>query len=202
MPDRCRSHESATPTWQNFYWILLREMSLTLNTLGPRQDGRRFPDDIFKWIFLNEIIWISIKISLKFAPMGPINNIPALVQIMAWRRPGDKPLSEAMMVSLLTHKCVTRPQWVNRHLFIIMACHRRDNEPLSKPIMIQFIDAYMSLGPKELSGIGYFPCQIRQIWCTADIHYHGNGISWINVVDPSRRYFKDAKKCIFEYLQC
>ena len=32
---------------------------------------------------------------------------------MAWRRPGDKPLSEPMMVSLLTHICVTRPQWVN-----------------------------------------------------------------------------------------
>ena len=38
--------------------------------------------------------------------------IPALVQIMAWRRPGDKPLSEAMMVNLLTHICVSRPQWV------------------------------------------------------------------------------------------
>ena len=31
---------------------------------------------------------------------------------MAWRRPGDKPLSEPMMVSLLTHICVTRPQRV------------------------------------------------------------------------------------------
>ena len=41
--------------------------------------------------------------------MGTINNIPALVQIMAWRRPGDKPLSEAMMTILLTHMCVTRP---------------------------------------------------------------------------------------------
>ena len=45
--------------------------------------------------------------------MGSINNIPALAQIMAWRRPGDKPLSEPMMVRLLTHLCVTRPQWVN-----------------------------------------------------------------------------------------
>ena len=82
-------------------------------TLRPRQNGRHFPDDIFKWIFVNEIIWISIKISLRFVPRGRINNIPALVQIMAWRRPGDKPLSEPMMVSSLTHKCVTRPQWVN-----------------------------------------------------------------------------------------
>ena len=40
---------------------------------------------------------------MKFVPKGPINNIPALVQIMAWRRSSEKPLSEPMMVSLLTH---------------------------------------------------------------------------------------------------
>ena len=80
-----------------------------LNTLRPRQNGRHFADDIFKCIFLNENVWIPIKISVKFVPKGPINNIPALVQIMAWRRPGDKPLSESMMVSLPTHICVTRP---------------------------------------------------------------------------------------------
>ena len=51
---------------------------------------------------------------LKFVPKGPINDIPALVQIMAWRRLGDKPLSESMMVSLPTHVCVTRPQWVKK----------------------------------------------------------------------------------------
>ena len=83
------------------------------NTLRPRQDGRHFPVDIFKCIFFNENVWISIKISLKFVPNGPIDNSPALVQIMAWCRPGDKPLSKPMMVSLPTHICVTRPQWVN-----------------------------------------------------------------------------------------
>ena len=50
-----------------------------VNTLRPRQDGRHFPDDSFKWIFLNENVWISIEVSLKFVPKGPINNIPALV---------------------------------------------------------------------------------------------------------------------------
>ena len=84
-----------------------------LNTLRPRQNGRRFADDTFKCILLNENVRISIKISLKFVPKGPINNNPALVQIMAWRWSGDKPLSEPMMVSLLTHTYVTRPQWVN-----------------------------------------------------------------------------------------
>ena len=54
-------------------------------------------DNIFKCIFLNENVWISLKISLKFAPEVRINNIPALVQIMAWRRTGDKPLSEPML---------------------------------------------------------------------------------------------------------
>ena len=49
------------------------------------------------------------KISPKFVPDDPINNIPVLGQIMAWRRPGDKPLSGPMMLSLLTHIGVTRP---------------------------------------------------------------------------------------------
>ena len=53
-----------------------------------------------------------MKNSLKFVPKGPINNIPAMVQIMACRRPGDKPLSGPMVVSLPTHICVARPQWV------------------------------------------------------------------------------------------
>ena len=75
-------------------------------------NGSHFAGDIFKCIFLNENVWIRIKISLKFVPKGPINNIPAMVQIMAWRRPGDKPFSEPMMVSSPTHICVTRPQWI------------------------------------------------------------------------------------------
>ena len=75
-------------------------------------NGRHFADDTFKRIFLKENSRISIKISLNFVPKSPIYNIPALFQIMAWRRPGDKPISEARMVSLLTHICVARPKWV------------------------------------------------------------------------------------------
>ena len=96
-------------------WNMCRALpsSQLVNTLRPRQNGRHFADDTFKRIFLNKNVWISIKISLKLVPKDPINKIPALFQIMAWRRPGDKPLSEAMLVSLLTQKCVTQPQWVN-----------------------------------------------------------------------------------------
>ena len=84
-----------------------------INSLRPRQNRRHFADDILKCIFLNENEWISLRISLKFVPKVRINNIPYLFQIMAWRRPGAKPLSEPMMVSLLTHICVTRPQLVD-----------------------------------------------------------------------------------------
>ena len=73
-----------------------------------------FADDIFKCIFLNENVWISIKISLKFVPKGPINNIPTMVQI----------ISEPMMVSLPTHICVARPQWVKT---IHIACVKNSN---------------------------------------------------------------------------
>ena len=92
--------------------ILFILLPCMFNTLRPRQNGRLFEDDTFKRIFLDENIRMSIKISLKFVRKGLINNIPALVLIMAWRRPGDKPLSEPMLVRSLTHICVTRPQWV------------------------------------------------------------------------------------------
>ena len=85
---------------------------MSFNTLRPRQNGRHFPDDIFNSNCLNENVWTPNKISLKFVPKGLINNVPALVQTMAWHRRGGKPLSEPMMVILLTHICVTRPQWV------------------------------------------------------------------------------------------
>ena len=85
---------------------------LVVNTLRLTQNGCYFAD-VFKCIFLNENVWILLIISLKFVPKVWINNIPALVQIMAWSWSGDKPLSEPIMVSLLTHVCVSRPQWVN-----------------------------------------------------------------------------------------
>ena len=74
--------------WANIYQMQI------LNTLRPRQNGRRFPDDIFKYIFLNENVWISLKISLKCIPKVRINNIPALFHIMACRLAGANPLSD------------------------------------------------------------------------------------------------------------
>ena len=81
----------------------------TINTLRPRQIA-----SISHTTFPNAFYWMKIygfKISMTFVP-----NIPPLVQITAWLRPGDKPLTEPMMVCLLTHICVIRPQWVKRYI--------------------------------------------------------------------------------------
>ena len=81
-------------------------------------------ETFFKCIFLNKTVWYSIKISLKSVPKCPINHIPPLIKIMAWRRSGDKPLSEPMMARLPTHICVTRPQWLtfNTYLHLCLLC--------------------------------------------------------------------------------
>ena len=68
------------------------------NTLRPRQNGCHLAGYISKCIFVNENLWTLKKISLKYVPYGLIGNMPALVQIMAWRRTSDKSLSEAMLV--------------------------------------------------------------------------------------------------------
>ena len=80
------------------------------NSLRPKWNRCHFTNDIFKCNFLNEKVLIFIKISLKFISKGSINNIPTLVQI-----------SEPMVVSLLLHLCIYRPQWVNWILFKIIS---------------------------------------------------------------------------------
>ena len=57
--------------------------------IRPRQNGRRFPDDVFKCIFLNENISTSIKISLKFVPKVPIlqySSIGSYIGLAPFRR--------------------------------------------------------------------------------------------------------------------
>ena len=84
-----------------------------LNTLRLTQNGRNFAADIFKYFYLMKIYEFWLK--FHWSPF-PISNIPALVQIMAWHQPGDKSLSEPMLVRLLAHICVTQPQRVNWYL--------------------------------------------------------------------------------------
>ena len=76
---------------------------ISLNTLRWRQDGRHFADDTFKCIFLNANVRILLKISLKFVAKGPINNISALVQIMAW---SDQATSHYLNQCWYLYRCI------------------------------------------------------------------------------------------------
>ena len=148
--------------WRNRGWIWLSSMH-----------WGHFAYSSFKCIFFNENVWSSIKISLKFVPKGPINNVTAMAQMTAWCRLGDKPLSGPLMVRLLTRICVTRLRWVKKHtkqsgwnfasnifkhilwekksllqrgksaLVQVMAWHWTGFKPLSELLKTQFIDAYM-----------------------------------------------------------
>ena len=141
-----------------------------LKTLRPRQSDRYFADDTFKRIFVNGDVGISIKISLRFVPLGQINTIPTLVQIMAWRRPGDKPLSEPMMVRLPTNICATRPQWVKQGTctrYIQPSCltpYSNGDGLIHKSLMTP--DCLVKIG----SGNGLLPVRHQAImWTNADL---------------------------------
>ena len=75
------------------------KLKIAVNTLR----ANNFADDIFKCILLNVNVLISIKISMKFIPKGPFNNIPALVQIMAWN--AMNPVT--LLISARRHMSVT-----------------------------------------------------------------------------------------------
>ena len=107
--------------------------------------------DFLKWKYIN----FDFKISLQFVLKCLMENIATLVQIMSWRRPGDKPLSEPMMFFLLTHIWVTRPQWVKS----TSGCHgtyicASDLSPHWPRLTLRFVD---------YSALSYFLNQLRII---------------------------------------
>ena len=105
---RVKSDLSLSPNTALYPWIIKNHYLLTvamwewkdsnytlqINTLRPRKTGRHFSDDIFKWIL--------ITISLEYVPRGPTDHIPALIQILTWRRPEDKSFSDPLIIILLT----------------------------------------------------------------------------------------------------
>ena len=145
-----RSKPGVHPNVHKFDHILMIPMIIltfnNFNTLSPRQNSRHFADDIFRYIFLNDNVRILFKISLKFVPKGLIDNNPALVQIMAWRCPGDKPLSEPMMVNFPTHICLTRPQWVNKITINSNIYDKRPFSPFRRlGTLLQYHIRYMNI---------------------------------------------------------
>ena len=117
-------------------------------------------DDIFIWIFLNENDRIRIEISLKFVPRSPIDNKPALVQVMAWRRPCDKPLFEPMMVIIPTHICVMRPQWLNNFTSHPISMHLIRSNWNWSVLSLSFRVTSLTSGNWPNSQIPEFTCSI------------------------------------------
>ena len=97
-------------SYRNQFWDHKWGLLKLLHLLRPNQNGRLFASDIFKCILLKETLWIAFNISLKW---GWINKIPTLVRVMAWSRPGYKPVFEPNIFTSLTHIRVTRPPLVN-----------------------------------------------------------------------------------------
>ena len=90
-----RTKESGAHNW-NLVNIFFALPDLPLDKMAAI-----FADDILKCIFVNENSRIPIEISLKFVPRSLIDYKPALVQVMAWCRTGDKPLPEPMLTQFI-----------------------------------------------------------------------------------------------------
>ena len=132
-------------------------MGLLRNALRPRQNDRHFADNTIKCIFLNGNVWISLKSSPKFVPQAPIDNIQALVQIMAWHRLDDW-TNDAKVTD--AYICVTRP-----HLVIIWnACwlhvfFMSENSIIVETIYIADISIFI-----DSLDVGIQPTH-RSTWC-------------------------------------
>ena len=67
-------------------------------------------------IFLNEIYWILIQISLKFVPEGSFDNKLALTEVMAWYQTGANPLPEPMTTQItdnaIWYQWATKSSWI------------------------------------------------------------------------------------------
>ena len=124
-------HEGA----HTYPW-LIPSATQYIDILTPWGRGRNFADDIFKCILINANIGFPLKISQKFVAKVQINNIPTLIQIMACRLFGAKPLSEQKYSSIGSDNCSS-----------LLRC-----EPLSEPMMVSYLRIYESLGLSELNG--------------------------------------------------
>ena len=109
--------------WAHGFWHLAQLQIVVVITLGCIVSsgliywGQNKMDTIFHTTFSNAFSWLKMyEFQLRFHwslfLRVQLTISPASVQIMAWSRPGDKPLSEPMMVSLQTHICVIWPPWV------------------------------------------------------------------------------------------
>ena len=117
--------------WSESYHVVswpTCKVSCSINPSFPGENGRHFADDIFAHILLNGNARISIKISLKFVPEGPIYNRSALVEVMVWRRYSHW---ENMNIwEMRFHLCV---YWIK---LLIMNSNWIDSQEIRKPIRV------------------------------------------------------------------
>ena len=97
-----------------------------VNTLRLRQVCHHFADNIFKCILLNENVCISIMISPKFVHKFRNDNIPAFIQMMTWRWPGDKPLPEPVMF-FFTDAYMRHSASVSQWNYTVCSCYNMVN---------------------------------------------------------------------------
>ena len=149
---------------------------MTFNTLRPRQDGCHFQMTFSNAFPLMKMYEFQLKFHWILFPGVQLTIFQHLVQIMAWRRPGDKPLSEPMMVCLLTHICVTRPHWVN------------GTEPLPNPTLIYQLAEMKELHPIFLMQVSHCFSMMSHCfkWSPQGMKkrtLHAEFISWLRTLD-------------------
>ena len=69
--------------------------------------------DILRTTHSNGFTWNTVFISLNFFPKGPIENMSALVQVMAWRQTGHKPYLDWLWLSSFTYVCHLGPVFIS-----------------------------------------------------------------------------------------
>ena len=128
-------------------WIYMQQ---TLKHRGLTYWDRNKMSAIFQTTFWNAFSWMKMyEFRLRFLwslflrVQSTISQ--PLVQIMAWCRSGDKPLSESMMVSLLAHICVTRAQWVKQNPTVLHTIFLRFYEWNSYTMYFSLFKFYWSL---------------------------------------------------------
>ena len=158
-------------------WILFSHNSIGwlyahFNTLRQKQNGRHFLDD-----FSNAFSWKKIyEFQLRF---NFFRSLCLRVQLLTfrhrlrqWLGAGDRPLSGPMLVSLPTHICITRLQWVNKRLLCILCVTTGISEPCTEP---SAFSALIQIYRSRTSGLKR-KCNIRQLISSLKSIYYAHRI--------------------------
>ena len=92
--------------------------------------SQKTPSNALSWTKMSEL-WLKFQWRCSQGYNWHYSRI-GLIQIMAWCRPQDNPLSKPMMVRSPRHICVTRPEWINSHL-----SHEGQWHPLMTVILVK-----------------------------------------------------------------